>query len=99
MEYTIPIGLIVNELVSNSLKHAFDDTEKSCICISLQLNGNDLVLKARDNGKGFPTSQAEEPRTLGLQIVDLLTEQLDGTVERSNSEGANTTVKIPFIEE
>lgn len=97
MEYTIPIGLIVNELVSNSLKHAFETSEKARIRISLQMEGNDLMLKVEDNGKGFPVLTDTEPRTLGFQIVDLLAEQLDGTVARNNAEGAQTVIRIPFI--
>ncbi len=76
-------GLIVNELISNSLKHAFPDGKKGEIYISMHLNSdNKYYLIFKDNGIGFPDNiDFRNTDSLGLQLVTSLTSQLGGEIE------------------
>jgi two-component sensor histidine kinase len=87
----IPCGLIVNELVSNSLKHAFPDNMKGNIRVLL-LSGNNgnLCLSVGDDGIGLSEDvYVQKPHSLGLQLVNDLIDQLGGTLELDLSEGAS----------
>ena len=95
IDTAIPCGLIVNELVSNSLRHAFPNGRKGHIWLGLaaRSNGN-AELTARDDGRGFPGSAAST-RSLGLRLVELLAEQIDARLERSSTE-AGTAYWLTF---
>ena len=88
IDSTISIGLIINELVSNSFKYAFIGKKNCRIEISLkQFDEKNLTLLIKDNGKGFPESlDYKNTESLGLQLVCLLTEQIQGTLEVNSSE-------------
>lgn len=92
----IPCGLVLNELVSNSLKHAFPNNKKGEICVKLFVSKqkkNRLIVS--DNGIGLPsTVDFREPDTLGLQIVNDLVKQIDGTLRLEQTSG--TVVHITF---
>lgn len=98
VDTAIPCGLIINELVSNSLKHAFPEGRTGEIAIGLRPAGADrYVLTVRDNGDGFPKNlDVHNSTTLGLQIVSALTKQLEGTIEVTSAGG--TTFQIIFTE-
>jgi PAS domain S-box-containing protein len=89
MDIAIPCGLIVNELVSNSLRHAFPEG-KGTISLGLHAGPNGLAeLLIRDDGCGFPEAdRPANPRSLGLWLVDLLAEQIEATIKRSSNAGA-----------
>ncbi len=92
----IPCGLIVNELVSNCLKYAFPEKRKGTIKVGIIKNseGNN-VLTVSDNGVGFPeTLDFRNTASLGLQLVNVLTSQIRGTIELMKEEG--TMFKITF---
>jgi two-component sensor histidine kinase/ActR/RegA family two-component response regulator len=97
IEEAIPCGLIVNELVSNSLKHAFPMRRGGSIAVTCHPAGEDMVLLGvSDNGVGFPDGlDFTCSETLGLQIVNLLTRQLRGTIELRNDGGASFTIRFP----
>ena len=86
---SIPCGLIINELVTNSLKHAFKNGENGKICISLHsIDDNKYVLIVQDNGIGFPEDfDLKNTESLGLQIVNSLVMQLDGTMKVVSDNG------------
>ena len=85
----IPCGLIVHELVSNALRHAFPDGRKGRISLGLRLEpGGEIELRVRDDGRGFSENAPSGTiRSLGLRLVDLLAEQMEAAVERSNRAG------------
>jgi len=94
----IPCGLIVNELVSNALKHAFPDGRTGEIRIELfRAEGDKNCLVVSDNGVGFPEGlDFRNAETLGMQIISMLVDQLDGQIEVGRQEG--TFFKIVFEE-
>lgn len=94
----IPCGLIINELVSNSLKHAFPDRRSGNIRISLSNAGEDrFTLTISDDGIGLPdTIDHKKSSTLGLKLVNALTGQLDGAIELDRDNG--TAFRITFRE-
>lgn len=96
IQTSIPLGLIVNELVSNSLKHAFTDRIEGKIQIEIrELPHEEYELLIYDNGVGFPSDHINK-KTLGLEIVSLLTCQLGGELKLTNTNG--TLVRINFQE-
>jgi len=92
----IPCGLIINELVSNALKYAFPKGRKGEIYIGLRLaKDNKFTLTVKDNGVGLPKGlDFRKTESLGMQLVIMLTEQLDGSIEVDTKKG--TTFKITF---
>ncbi|MDB6175279.1 MAG: multi-sensor signal transduction histidine kinase [Chthoniobacteraceae bacterium] len=92
----IPCGLILNELISNALKHAFPEERRGEIVINFkEITNNTLKLSVCDNGVGLPEGfDPAKVTTLGIKLVCDLTKQLDGTVEFRNARG--TTVEITF---
>lgn len=96
IQAAIPCGLIVNELVSNSLKYAFSTDKKGEISIEFNSVDDNFTLIVSDNGKGFPQDlDFRNTESLGLQLVNALTEQLEGNIELDNSIG--TEFKITFM--
>jgi PAS domain S-box-containing protein len=92
----IPCGLILNELVSNSLKHAFPQDRTGNICIQFRAGNNgDVRLEVSDDGIGFSDKvDFEKPDSLGLQLVNDLVEQLGGKLELNSRSG--TSYQISF---
>lgn len=83
IDSAIPCGLIINELISNSLKHAFPNNMKGKIMIKMILQeGIKYLLTISDNGIGFPDDiDYKNTKSLGMQLVITLTEQIDGMIE------------------
>jgi two-component sensor histidine kinase len=92
----VPCGLIVNELVTNSLKHAFVDGRPGEIHIELRPERDHLVtLAVGDNGVGFPDEvDFRQTDSLGMQLVNTLANQLGGTVELSNGQGTRFEIRF-----
>jgi two-component sensor histidine kinase len=90
----IHLGLILNEIISNSLKYAFDNN-KGVISICLQQTGATYMLSIKDNGKGLPEGfDMKKHSNLGMQLIYMLTEQINGKVEMVNKNGV--AYKISF---
>lgn len=98
VDTAIPCGLIVNELVSNCLKHAFPAGRSGEIRLALRMGPEGgVVLVVGDNGVGFPPGlNFSHAASLGLQLVRILTEQLDGTLTLEQQAG--TTITLTFAE-
>jgi two-component sensor histidine kinase len=92
----IPCGLIVNELVSNSLKHAFPEGKKGMIRVGINKNSDSYVLTVEDNGVGFPEeADFRKTSSLGLLLVNVLTRQVLGTIELSRGNGTKFSITFP----
>ena len=96
LDVAIPCGLIINELVSNSMKYAFPQNHKGKIKVSLQTdNEENLVLTIKDNGVGMPLNfKTLNPQSLGLELVKLMVKQLNGKIAIDGTAG--TTISITF---
>ncbi|AKB40117.1 PAS domain S-box protein [Methanosarcina mazei] len=109
MDTAVPLGMIVNELVSNSLKHAFPDRKEGEIRIELYKEENgectksinedckitNFVLTVSDNGVGIPEKfDMESIDTLGMQLVTSLVDQLDGELELKRDNGTEFSVRF-----
>jgi two-component sensor histidine kinase len=83
LDRAIPCGLIINELVSNALKYAFPQGRRGEILVGLLRDGvGKLILTVKDNGVGLPEDMdIDDTPSLGLQLVNTLVRQLDGTIE------------------
>jgi len=92
----IPLGLIINEIVSNSLKHAFPADKKGEVFITLQSADEEKgMLTIKDTGVGIPKNvDFKNPKSLGLQLVNDLVNQIGGTFELIREKG--TIFKITF---
>ncbi len=91
-----PIGLIINELISNSLKYAFSDERKGEINVSMKKQKKELELTVMDDGVGMPKDlDWKNSSTLGLKLVRTLVEnQLDGSIDMQNKNGTKFTIKF-----
>jgi PAS domain S-box-containing protein len=97
LDTSIPAGLIINELVTNSIKHAFTESNEGIILINLHTKDNVLFLEVSDNGKGFPKDiDFKNTNSLGLQLVNTLVEQLNGKMELNNNKSGGTSFYINF---
>jgi two-component sensor histidine kinase len=89
LDIAVPLGLIVSEMITNSIKHAFHQTENPELKITLSRNGDEYELLVQDNGVGLPLDfNLNEPTSLGTEIIVALTDQIDAKIEYSNDHGA-----------
>jgi len=96
LNQAIPCGLILNELLTNSLKYAFPNERAGEILVKLSWGGDEVVqLTVADDGVGLPWDfDWKESQSLGLRIMNILGRQLDGTVRRET--GAGTVFSLTF---
>ena len=102
IDTAIPLGLLINEALTNALKYGIKDDNEGEIHISLQKESDgQYTLRIGDNGTGFPeTINYKNTKSLGLKLIHNLTRQLRGTIERDNSKkGTNYIVKFQEIEQ
>lgn len=94
IDMAIPIGLIVNELVTNAFKHAFSATLQPKIKVSLAHNSEGgMELKVSDNGGGI-TAGSGTSTSFGMKLVHTLVEQLNGTMQQEHNNGTIYNIKI-----
>jgi two-component system, sensor histidine kinase PdtaS len=86
VDTAIPLGLIINELVVNSLKHAYTLTKEPRINIDLKEINSQLVLKVEDNGVG-EVSDVQSSQSFGMKLVNSLSRQLSGTIDMEQRDG------------
>jgi PAS domain S-box-containing protein len=94
----MPIGLILNEMITNSIKYAFPDGRDGCVSVELtRSDPNHIHLRMSDNGVGWPEGFNPEQSTgLGTQLVNMLSEQI-GAVPMWNSEnGLSLELRVPL---
>ncbi len=99
IDTAIPCGLIINELVSNAIKYAFPDKISGTIRINMYANIDDeLTLVVEDNGVGFPCDwDFKTTQSLGIQLVNVLTKQLRGSIQLDRSSGSRFRVVFPVV--
>ena len=96
IENSIPLGLIINELVSNAFKHAFPNNQAGTITISLKkLPDQKAILEISDNGVGLANKSARED-SLGLRLVEALSDQLEAELSIQPANPTCFTVIMPI---
>ncbi len=98
VDAAISCGLIVNELVSNALKHAFPHGRRGAVNVTLHRNEAlaEVVLEVADDGVGIPAERdVRQPSSLGLKLVGILTEQVKGRIELDRTSGTRFTIRFP----
>jgi two-component sensor histidine kinase/CheY-like chemotaxis protein len=96
VDRAIPAGLILNELISNALKHGFPNGHRGSISIEGRRQDGWVTLAVRDDGIGVPEDlELQKPKSLGLEIVGTLTRQLKGTFELDRSQGTTFRIRFP----
>jgi two-component sensor histidine kinase len=93
----VPCSLIINEMMTNSLKYAFPDGREGEITIDFSSDGMNYILKYHDNGIGIPEGVTfDRTQSLGMQLIRGLTRQLDSTVDLQRGDGSTFTVTFPM---
>lgn len=91
----IPLGLIANELVTNSLKYAFKDRQKGTIDLTLKRLNGKTILHLSDDGVGTAKNPAEAPESFGYLLINSLSEQLEGELVVDGNDGMKVTLTVP----
>ncbi|OFX79185.1 MAG: hypothetical protein A2X12_01915 [Bacteroidetes bacterium GWE2_29_8] len=90
LDYAIPCGLIFNELFSNSIKYAFVNKKNCCIFVKLKLKKETVIFEIGDNGIGISQDfDMKEVKSFGLQLVNILVEQLKGQIMVNKNKKTN----------
>jgi len=101
IDVAVPCGLVINELLTNALKHAFPEGRPGWVHVSLRRQpGGMLALSVADDGIGLPAAvDIANPATLGLRIVQILAAQIRGTLDtaRAGNDGG-TVITLTFTE-
>lgn len=96
IDVAIPCGLIINELVSNALRHAFPDDREGTIVVTLTEHPDSFMLEVCDDGIGMPPGiEVECATTMGLQLVTSLAHQLGGTIVFERKQGTRVHLRFP----
>ena len=101
IDTAIPLGLLINEVITNALKYGIKDNDHGEVHIELvQSNGKDYILYIGDNGEGFPDGISHKnTKSLGLKLIHNLSRQLKGSINRDSSKkGTNYVVKFSDIQ-
>ena len=93
VDYAIPLGLIINELVTNSVKYGFSNGDKGQISLLLKETQGELLLSVSDNGAPAPHLKNHKMSTsFGSMLIETLSKKLKGRIEINRENGYNTTI-------
>lgn len=96
LDCAIPCGIILNELLTNALKHSAPDGGKGEVIVEFHKKNKRFVLSVGDNGVGLPAHvDLKKSKTLGLRLIDALTRQLKGEINLERSKGTLFQVTFP----
>lgn len=87
IDFAIPVGLIVNEMITNSLKHAFKLSNDGIISLSLKKDVDKVVFKMSDNGAGFDLERAKLENSFGTDLIEVLVNQIGGKLKVDSKNG------------
>jgi two-component sensor histidine kinase len=96
LDTAVPLGFLINELISNALKHAYTDRPQGTLCISFRpLDEKEYELLVKDDGTGFPEGvDFENPLSFGLSLVKLFTKQIDGEIKLLRDAGTEFRIRF-----
>ncbi len=93
LEQALSLGLITHEVIMNAIKHAFPEGKEGVIEVGLNKSENTVLLTIRDNGVGI-TPKKKRPGAIGMELVELLTEQLRGKMKVINDQGTSFSIAL-----
>lgn len=96
VDKAIPLGLIVNELISNAFKHAYVNQDSAELSIALKKRRNELYIVIGDNGRGLPQGFNTDEEGFGSRMVAILVKDLKGVYQVDNQNGTVHTLTIPM---
>ena len=98
VDQAIPCALTVNEVLSNSFKHAFTGRKEGTIAITARREGDNVHISVQDDGIGIPENvDVDRATSLGLKLIRSLVQQLRGTLTiESSDRGSNVTINFPL---
>lgn len=99
MELALPFSLLINELITNSHKHAFVGKESGIITIHLTQKENDICLKYTDDGVGFDINESIDEDSIGMNLLTAFIGQLEGTFEDNTKKGDGCKIILHFKDE
>ena len=95
LDTSIPLGLMINELVNNAFKHAFKNKSNGEIKISLTTTKNIITLVVQDNGNGLPSNfDTIKYNSLGIELIEILSSQLDGKLVFEQKDGLSVILNF-----
>ena len=95
LDIAVPLGLIISEMIVNSVKHAFKEIENPELKVDLKKNKQTIELIIQDNGIGLPENfSLDQPISLGTEIIQALTTQIEAEIKYENDNGAKFTIKF-----
>ncbi|MDD1706163.1 MAG: PAS domain S-box protein [Methanoregulaceae archaeon] len=96
MDQAVPCSLIINEMITNSFKHAFPGGRRGEITIDVTDDGKDILIHYRDNGIGIPGTipSIDTSKSLGMNLINGLTRQLNGTIRMDCENGVDYLVSF-----
>jgi two-component sensor histidine kinase len=95
LKRSVPLGLVLNELISNSLKYAYPYETGGNILVALSKEGTKVTLKVEDNGAGFPDDfNISSGGSMGFRLVKMLTDQIGGELDINHRAGARVSVSF-----
>jgi two-component sensor histidine kinase len=95
VEQAVPLGLILNELITNALKYAFKPGKPNRLQLRLEPSGKQLILEVIDNGQAGPVSPAQGDG-FGQELLQLMTDRLDAQMQRESGNGTRVRLVFPF---
>ncbi len=100
IDQAMPCGLVLNEIISNALKHGFPDGRRGTVRIGLHTQGDLVRISVRDDGVGLPLGFDEQRHGhLGMELIRLLADQLDGTVQRASDSGVSYLITFERLKQ
>ncbi len=90
----VPLALIVNELVVNALKYAYDGIDHPSLILKVDEVDSNLTIQIIDNGKGFTDSEGDKKNSFGLKLILSLAEQLEGSIKKMDRDGTHWKVQL-----
>jgi len=95
IDHAIPLGLILNELITNSMKYGFPDDRSGKVFVKFCKEADEYVLRVGDDGIGFPSDvDFKNTNTLGMQLVNGLSQQVDGDLELNTDNGTEFIIRF-----
>ncbi|MFM2395302.1 MAG: hypothetical protein RLZZ546_3285, partial [Bacteroidota bacterium] len=90
----MPLGLILNELVTNSIKYAFPEKKQGVIKIWIRKIDSSIIMKVKDNGIGVNVDLIKNEKSFGFKMIRSFLQKLKGEIEISNNQGTEVTIKF-----